>query len=345
MNQPVFPISLYCENTPDHVKTLDLSHGDDDFRKVSIVCAGQKKVVIKHCSNSFTDAEKINGWFRLAEAYNRIGIYCPSCVPTLSGSSSYHYTEDNRDYYIYAEEYAPFQTASQIEPKPQNDENGQPIYLADLMRSIGKVASAHLDCVPWASHFCLFEGYGGRERDETTLAAVSCAKLVGDLGPEFITQMVKLFALFFELQAKIKTFYGQLPTSCFQADLNDTNVLVNEDGRFAGVLDFNVCGREPVLNYAIREALMHLENSALCDADGNELYFYSDEVEAIRMRMFLQNMKYIGECYAFSEEEKKAFPLLYCYIASFWWEQVYALKQAHQDKEKAKKYWTGSNCS
>ena len=49
--------------------------------------------------------------------------------------------------------------------------------------------------------------------------------------------------------------YSALPFSCFQGDLNESNILLDENGRFAGLLDFNLCGREPVLNYAVREAL------------------------------------------------------------------------------------------
>ena len=64
---------------------------------------------------------------------------------------------------------------------------------------------------------------------------------------------------------------------------------------------------------------------------------FSDEVEKIRMQSFKKNIEYISECYSFSDCERDAFPLLYRYISSFRWEQVYALKQFSQDKTKVEK--------
>lgn len=337
MTQPPFPINLYCTTTPSHIETIDLCRGDHDFRKVYIVSDGQYKIVIKHCSNEFTNSEKINGWFQLATSYNKLGIYCPSCIPTLSGAFVYHYTENHRDYYVYAEEYAAFNTVTQIGRENLNDSAGQPIYLADLMRSIGKVASAHFDFLNWPSQFCLLEAHSYGSTDETTLAAKRFAEHLNNIYPEFYERMQNLLTLFFGLQAELKQFYFQLPVSCFQGDLNDSNVLLNQDYQFSGIIDFNVCGREPVLNYIIREALMHIENSVLFDEDGNELYFYSDKLEAIRIRSFMKNIEYISEFYSFNDCEKSAFPLLYHYISSFWWEQVYAIKQFSNDKYKVEK--------
>lgn len=337
MKQSDFPVNLYCINIPERIETLDLCRGDYDFRKVYIVSDGQKQFVIKHCSNEFTDLDKIKGWFRLAAAYNEMGIYSPACLPTLSGSFIYHYTENHRDYYVYAEEYAQFSTVSQIGRERLNDADGQPVYLADLMRSIGKIASAHLDFISWPSQFCLLEAHSYGTTDETTLAATRFSEQIHSACPEFSERMKKILKLFFEIQTELKKIYFQLPFSCFQGDLNDSNILLSPDHKFVGIIDFNVCGREPVLNYAIREALMHIEDSILFDKEGNELYFYDSELETIRIQSFMKNIGYIGECYSFQEIEKKAFPLLFRYISSFWWEQVYALKQFSDDKDKVVK--------
>jgi len=337
MNHLSFPINLYCTNPPEHIETLDLCRGVHDFRKVYIVSDGQKKFVIKHCSNEFSNLEKITGWFHLADSYNDLGIYCPACIPTLSGNSIFHYTENHRDYYVYAEEYAKFYTATQIGRENLNDATGQPIYLPDLMRSIGKVASAHFDFLNWPSQFCLLEAHSNGATDETTLAAMKFSKQIDNICPEFHERMENILNLFFKLQTELKNIYFQLPASCFQGDLNDSNILLNQNNQFAGIIDFNVCGREPVLNYAIREALMHIEDSVLFDEDGNELYFYSDELETIRVRSFMKNIGYISELYTFNDFERSVFPLLFRYISSFWWEQVHALKQFSNNKNKVEK--------
>ncbi len=52
---------------------------------------------------------------------------------------------------------------------------------------------------------------------------------------------------------ELEQIYFKLPTSVFQADLNSTNLLLDDNGRFAGVFDFNLCGRDVFLNYLFRE--------------------------------------------------------------------------------------------
>jgi hypothetical protein len=76
-----FPINRYFSTEPQEIKTLDLCRGDDDFRKVYIVTTEEKKIVIKHCSNTFTDENRIDGWSRLMDAYRALGIYCPAILP------------------------------------------------------------------------------------------------------------------------------------------------------------------------------------------------------------------------------------------------------------------------
>lgn len=333
-----FPIDRYC-TTVRTIQTLDLCRGDADFRKVHIVDDGVRKIVIKQCANDFTDQRRIEGWFRLAAAYRSLGIYCPAVVRALTGETVITYPENERMYYVYAEEYACYETAEQRGRSALNDCDGQPLYLGDLMRSIGKVAREHWDVVDWRSQFGLFEQHSlpYDHADETTQAAKCFAEHMREHLPAFRSRTEHIMALFYQNQMLLRELYDTLPTSCFQGDLNDTNILVDENGQFVGVIDFNVCGREPVLNYAVKEALMHIENSVLFDEEGNELYFYSDELEAIRIQAFLKNMAFIGECYPFSDYERAAFPVLFRYINPFWWEQVHAIRQFSHDSNKVVK--------
>ena len=58
-----FPISLYYDIEPVDIKILDLCRGDDDYRKVYIVDDGNRKLVVKYLSNTFSDRRRIKGWF------------------------------------------------------------------------------------------------------------------------------------------------------------------------------------------------------------------------------------------------------------------------------------------
>ena len=80
-----YPVSLYFDSDPVHVEVLDLCRGDDDFRKVYIADDGGRKLVIKYMSNAFSDGRRIEGWFRLMDAYRETGLYIPAVVPALDG--------------------------------------------------------------------------------------------------------------------------------------------------------------------------------------------------------------------------------------------------------------------
>lgn len=337
MNATEFPINLYCLHVVQ-VNTIDLCRGNDDFRKVYIVDDGKRKIVIKHCSNSFTDENRINGWFRLMEAYRAIGIYCPSIVPNQHGELIHRYTVDGRDYFVFAEEFAKYDTAEKIGKENLKDSDGNFIYLPDMMRSLGKVASARPDMMDWPSSYCLLEPYAPPDTvDETTECAVLFTDYIKENLPELYDRAQSLLTVFYQNKKALKRVYDLLPTACFQGDLNASNVLLDGEHKFVGLIDFNLCGREPILNYTIREALWGVEDACLYNENGDHLYLYDRTLNAVHDRSFLKNIGYIQEYYEFSETERKIFPILFRYMNSFWWHHVREIKKIKEDKEKVTK--------
>ena len=152
-----YPISLYFDTEVSDVKTLDLCRGDDDYRKVHIVDNGHRKLVIKYMSNTFSDKRRIEGWFKLMDEYRRIGLYCPAVVPNRNGELLHCDIVDGRNYYTYAEEYSIYETAEHIGKEKYKDEQGHDCFVPDVMRSLGKIASAKLNILDWASAYCLLE--------------------------------------------------------------------------------------------------------------------------------------------------------------------------------------------
>ena len=64
----------------------------------------------------------------------------------------------------------------------------------------------------------------------------------------------------------------------FQADMGGGNVLLDEDLRLVGVLDFNLSGRETVLNMLFRESFVNFEDdekNMLYDGELQEKSVYS----------------------------------------------------------------------
>ena len=100
------------------------------------------------------------------------------------------------------------------------------------------------------------------------------------------------------------------------------------------MIDFNLCGREPILNYAVREALWSISDSRLFGENDSRLYFYDEKLEEFRIRLFLENIGYIMERYSFTPLEKDIFPILFRYVNSFWWFHLDEIKMIKDDDKK-----------
>lgn len=330
-----YPISLYYNSEVSDVKTLDLCRGDDDYRKVHIVDDGHRKLVIKHLSNTFSDKRRIEGWFRLMDEYRKIGIYCPRVVPNLNGELLHCDTMDGRRYYTYAEEYAIYETAEHIGKDKYKDAQGHDCFTPDVMRSLGKVASAKLNILDWASSYCLLEPFCAPDTtDEGTECAIAFVDYIRENLPAYSQRAESLLELYYKRQDELRAVYHLLPTSCFQADLNDSNILLDGDNKFMGLIDFNLCGKEPILNYAVREALLGISDNRLFGEQDSRLYYYDKELDNLRINLFLENISYIQETYKFSSFEREVFPILFRYINSFWWFHLDEIKLIKDNEHK-----------
>ena len=124
-----------------------------------------------------------------------------------------------------------------------------------------------------------------------------------------------LYMVYGENREALEGLYRKLPTSVFQADLNSTNLLVDEDGNFKGVCDFNLCGKEVFLNYLMRENFDDFEK----------------EIGLIR-----EVLRIASETYDFNEDEKKAALPLYRCLKPLWYTRVCDLQEAGNDPEKVR---------
>ena len=113
--------------------------------------------------------------------------------------------------------------------------------------------------------------------------------------------------MWMENREKLKAIYPQLPTSVFQADINPFNILLDENGRFKGVLDFNLCGKEVFVNYLFREAphVMTVRG-------------FQEQGKNVTLRRILKAVSIAKRTYSFSDPEIQAAPLLYRYQKPLW---------------------------
>lgn len=102
----------------------------------------------------------------------------------------------------------------------------------------------------------------------------------------------------------MERLYSQLPVSVFQADLNPGNILLDADMRFAGVLDFNLSGRDTALNVLFRELWINFDEDIFDKRENNMYYVEKNSEKALQS--FLENLLLIKDSYHFTQAEKKA---------------------------------------
>jgi len=330
-------IALFTEEQPTELEVIDTSHGEDDFRE-AVIARWEKgalppelgdRMVIKLAANGFTDSVRIGMWERLAEEYRKRGYYCPCFLRTRTGEYP-RVAYKGRRCVVYGEEFSRYSPADKFGEKTLSAE-GKFRYLDDLLRMNADIAAARLDFTDLPSAWCLFEVFDSLDAEDEVMENarewLSCAER---LPAAFQERVHIIWERWMENRAFLEKEYHRLPTSVFQADLNSTNVLLDGEGRFVGVMDFNLAGRETFLNYLFREVPFIFGRGGGAGAslaDGS----FSPTREILRRIIYA--MSVVKERYRFSEAEKElALPLVRC-LLPLWFTNVERLKAAKGEKE------------
>lgn len=290
--------SLFFDGEPVSYTFIDTGRGEQDFRRTFIITekSGVKRV-IKLADNDFTFPEKIAVWQRAVTEYRKLGYYCPEIFCDKTGRFP-TVRFDGRKCAAYAEEFSPYKTA-----EDRNDENAAKTdydkYFADIWTMTAKVAGEYFDYSVYPSGYCLFERFCPSDKVYEVLeVALEWKKTADSLPEKFRTQTERIWRLWTENRDRLEKVYHTLPTSVFQADLNSTNILLDDEEKFVGVFDFNLCGRDVFLNYLIRE-------------------IGDDEPEKERQRI-CQALETAREHYIFSQAEKDCVLMLYRCLKPLW---------------------------
>ena len=107
--------------------------------------------------------------------------------------------------------------------------------------------------------------------------------------------------------------------------------MLDEDGNFKGVYDFNIGGREVFINYLIRQAPYVSTNDTYNGIDKDDTF----------LNRVLHALDIVKKVYSFSDLEKKAAPLLYKCIRPLWWHASVELKEAGTDDAKIQRHLDG----
>lgn len=307
-NDPVFAIySLFSKAEMIGYTAKNTSHGNTDFREV-IFCqqASGKKLVLKLADNDFTSADRIAVWKQCAEEYRKLGYYCPEIFSALDGTFP-TVTYKGHTCVVFAEAFSLYATADTFD-KNFLSNKGYYSYIEDAITMNARVAAAHFSFTPFPSAWCAFQKFCPSDLDDEIMEnALEWRRITETLPAVFSKQVERIWAMWAENREKLQSIYPQLPTSVFQADINPFNILLDETGRFKGVLDFNICGKEVVINYLFREAphVMTVRG-------------FQEQEENVTLHRILKAISIAKKTYSFSDQEIQAAPLLYRYQKPLW---------------------------
>lgn len=305
----------FFNELPSKVEVIDTSHGEKDFRETVIAeWTSGERYVLKIADNGFTFADRIHTWKRCGEEYRKCGYYCPSIICSKDGDFPTVWYKGH-ECVAYVEEYSRYRSLTDRVSNETKDEERIEKCRREAFLMTAVIAAKRLDFSDYPSGFCLFEPFSAcDERDEVTDNALEW-KAVADVLPRvFQEQVQRIWRRWADNYSELRSIYGRLPASVFQADLNPTNLLIDDDGEFRGVWDFNLCGREVYLNYLFRE-----------------VWWIADEEDEIRY--ISDRLKQASSVYTFTDDEKRAALMLYRCIKPLWFTEVERLKRAGADMD------------
>lgn len=301
----------FFEEPLESYQKIETGVDDEDFRETVIgKMPSGKRCVLKIVDNDFTFPEKIEVWSRTAEEYRKLGYYAPEFFRDREGRFPI-ITFRGRSCVAYGEEYAPYVPAEdRMETKSLK--KSYETYRRALWQMTAKIAEKHFDYTEYPSAWCLFRTFcPSDERDEVTDNALTWKEHADELPGEFHEQTERIWRKWEENKKALEKVYDRLPTSVFQADLNSTNVLLDEKDKFVGIYDFNLCGKEVVLNYIFREIF---------------LPDFEAEVKAI-----CETLEIVREYYHFNEDEKSLALMLYRCLKPLYGNKVYRFQNLGED--------------
>ncbi len=325
-------VRLFSPKSPVNIDIRNTNHGENDFRETLLVDLGDERIAVKLASNGFTDEKHLFMWERIAKEYRDLGYYCPHFIWALDGTFPTVEYKD-RKCMVWGEEFSKYRSADELIKDKFSDtklvKDGWYSFLEDAMIMDARVAACHFDFTDLPSAYCMFETFDPNDKcDETTEDAEKWLTVAKTLPAKYKGRVERIWDNWLLAREQLESIYHKLPTSVFQADINDTNILLDEDGNFKGIRDFNIGGREVYINYLIRQAPY---------VSTDDTYGSIDEDDSFLKRV-LHALDIAKKVYQFTDLEKQAAPLLYKCIRPLWWQASSDLEEAGSDDEKIRRH-------
>jgi len=315
-------IQLFHNNKPSTVEIKEIRNSEADSRWIIFIAINDEKYVIKIASNGFTTKERVNGWVQIVEEYKKLGYYSPNLQKSINGNYCEEIEYSGKSCVVWEEEFAKYSTQDTIDKSVYGLPNGKFVYYYEVLEFLGKVASLKLNNFSYCSGYARLKPFSNDEvTDEITQCIQTFDNLIREKTPEFTLRWQKILKLFEDNKKKLSEIYDSLPTSVFQSDTIGNNLLLDANGHFKGVIDYNLAGYDTNINMFISTVFYG--------------YCYSKTDNEI-INDLLDALKYIGKYYSFNKLEIEALPHLYKYIFTIEYRRINALKKALGDTNKVK---------
>lgn len=300
---------LYNKKDFSVIEKINRWNTNDDKRFVFLIkFVDNQELAIKVCRNDFTTHERVLGWKQLCKTYLDLGIYCPQIIDSINGNASENIIINDEEFIVYAEEMKKFKTYEELNSKSDFE-----LIKPDIIESIGKVAANCTYLLPFPSAFCIYDTFDSTEMiDENYQNAENFCIIVTKYFPEYSEYGNKIWELFLYKRKLFEPVHHLLPKASFQSDVNPSNILVDNNLKFAGYIDFNLSGTETVLSYIIINDICgyRLKESDLDHLNDVDFLTKCDDY-------LYQNLKIIGRNYTFSDYEKENICLCYNTVYPF----------------------------
>ncbi len=326
---------VYVELRPDRSQADGFRPGGLQADGLRAEDSPAEKFVIKIAANDFTSKERIYGWVEIIAAYRELGCYSPAIRKSVHGNYAETVRFGGKECVAWEEEYAKYHLRSALEKSVYTDRDGRYVYHDEVLAFLGKVAGKHYDFFPYHSGWTRLEPFGAKEEtDEVTECVETFGAMVRERAPGFLPRWERVLGLFEENKRRLAGIYGKLPTSVFQSDHFGDNLLLDQEGHFKGVIDYNLAGKDTAINVFLYTILFGYHYNVPQSRDPEALPEYNGTAQDFMIQSIADALRYLRNFYTFTEAEAKAMLPLYKYVTCIEYRQIEAFRKYQEDEGK-----------
>lgn len=226
--------------------------------------------------------EEINN---LVNRYHSIGVYCPRVLKTIHNQYTFEVKKNDDVFVCHLEEMAKYS----ISPRQKNVDYD---LKKKMLVHVGQLASMYSD-IDLCNHVSMWSlitlAPCDQEIDEKQENFNALIHILKENGHREIA--LKLNKENDYLRDRIKEVLVELPRCVYQGDLNNSNILLDEDNCFKGIIDFNMFGTEVNINCFLNESMYFVKAKDYDELLAQDIYDKMIKMQSQLLSSILDNYK------------------------------------------------------